>query len=375
MSVPDVLIVGGGIIGLTAAHALVTQGGVRVTVTDRSDLGREASWAGAGIIPPGDPARAAHPLDRLRAITAVRLPTFSADLLARTGIDNGYTLCGGVEFLEEDEAEVVAAWQAEGIDFERLTPAEVRRRHPAVAAPDGPPAYHLPGMAQVRNPRHLRGLVAACGDLGVQLLPHTPVTGFTVVGDRITAAETPAGPLAAGVVLVAAGAWSDNLLARLGARLAVRPVRGQIVLFGGEPLFWPVLLQGKRYLVPRPDGRVLAGSTEEEAGFVKETTPEGVAGLTAFARRLVPGLADAPVERTWAGLRPGSPDGVPSIGRLPGWRNVFVAAGHFRAGVQLSVGTAELLADLILGRAPSADPEAFAPGRPPTPPVKPAFRS
>ena len=135
-------------------------------------------------------------------------------------------------------------------------------------------------------------------------------------------------------------------------------------------------MAGKRYLVPRQDGRVLAGSTEEpEAGFVKANTPEAVRGLTDFARGLVPALADAEVETTWAGLRPGSPDGMPFIGSVPGYGNVFAAVGHFRAGIQLSIGTGELVRDLILGRPTAVPADAFRLDRVPNLSTRPAFRS
>jgi glycine oxidase len=177
--------------------------------------------------------------------------------------------------------------------------------------------------------------------------------------------------------LIAAGAWADRLLGPLGLRTGVHPVRGQIVLFRSPtPLLSRVLCVEKRYLVPREDGRILAGSTEEpEAGFEKRTTEAGVAGLVSFATGVLPALASAPIEKSWAGLRPGSPDGMPFLGRVPGWDNAFVAAGHHRAGIQLSPATGRLMANLIQGRPTGLPIEAFRPDRPPAPPVPTAFRS
>ena len=137
----------------------------------------------------------------------------------------------------------------------------------------------------------------------------------------------------------------------------------------------PLLLQGKRYLVPRTDGKILAGSTEEEAGFDARTTTEGVAGLTAFARELLPSLASAPIEKSWAGLRPGSPDGLPYLGNVPGWENLHIAAGHFRAGLQLSPATGLVMAQHLLGKPTLLALEAFRLDRPAGPPVQTAFRS
>jgi glycine oxidase len=221
-------------------------------------------------------------------------------------------------------------------------------------------AYHLPDMAQLRNPRHLQALIAACHARGVKLLSGRPAVGFTTTGKRITAVKTLDGAISAERVLLALGAWTDPLLEGLGWKPGIRPVRGQIVLLNpGPPCFRHILLWGARYLVPRPDGRVLAGATEEDAGFDKRTTAAAVADLIQLATRLVPSLAGAAVERCWAGLRPGSPDGLPFLGLLPGWDNIFIAAGHFRAGIQLSPGTALVMKEMLLGQPLSLSLDAF----------------
>ena len=151
-----------------------------------------------------------------------------------------------------------------------------------------------------------------------------------------------------------------SLLAGLGWHLDIHPVRGQIALLNPvSRLFQHVLMWGPRYLVPRQDGRVLAGSTEEHAGYDTHTTVRAQQELLAFACRLVPGLANAALERGWAGLRPGSPDGLPFIGPVPGYDNLLVAAGHFRAGIQLSPGTAQLLKEIILNQPPVIPIEPF----------------
>jgi len=149
-------------------------------------------------------------------------------------------------------------------------------------------------------------------------------------------------------------------LSKLGWRPGVRPVRGQIVLLNtGVEGQRPVLLCGKRYIVPRGDGRVLIGSTEEEAGFDTRTTAEAIGGLLSFATSLLPSLARAAVERCWAGLRPGTPDGWPFLGSVPGCENVFVGTGHFRAGLQLSPASGLVLAQLLCGSKPFVSLDAF----------------
>jgi glycine oxidase len=210
------------------------------------------------------------------------------------------------------------------------------------------------------------------------IAPDAPVVRLRLDGRRVTTAVSESGrEWAAGQFLIASGAWSDRLLGPLGLRTGVHPVRGQMVLFRPPaPLLQRVLCFDKRYLVPRADGRILVGSTEEpEAGFEKRTTEAGVAGLIRFATEVVPALANTPVEKTWAGLRPGSPDGMPFFGRVPDWDNAFVAAGHHRAGIQLSPATGRVMADLVLGRTPALPVEAFRPDRQPGPPAATAFRS
>ena len=345
----DILILGGGVIGLTAAYFLAREG-VRVEVIDRGDFGQEASWAGAGILPPGDPAHARTPFDQLRSHSAALFPTLSAELRERTGIDNGYLCCGGLEFVGDHEAAAEQEWCGEGIEAERVENESLRRLEPALAGDLGP-ALHLPGMSQLRNPRHVKALLAGCAAWGVRLRPGCPAHGFEQRGGRVLAVRTSEGPLSAGRYLVATGAWTEPLLEQVGWRPGIRPVRGQIALLNMRvPLLRRVLLWGPRYLVPRPDARVLIGSTEEDAGFDKHTTAAAIGELLALASRLVPALADAHLERCWAGLRPGSPDGLPFLGAVPGHDNLCVAAGHFRAGIQLSPGTGLVMKELLLGQ-------------------------
>lgn len=355
---PDVVILGGGVIGLTTAYYLA-RAGVRVQLLDQGDFGQEASWAGAGILPPGNPRCARTPFDQLRARSVSLFPQLSEELKSRTGIDNGYLRSGGLEFVGSDAGHAAEEWRGEGIEVQNLTDQEVHEREPLLAADLGM-AVFLPGMAQVRNPWHLRALIQACQDLGVALHPRQGARDFVRDGARVRAVRTAAGEIAADTFVIAAGAWSDQLLAGLGCRLGIHPVRGQIVLLHPEkPLLRHILLWGARYLVPRGDGRVLIGSTEEHAGFDKHNTAAGVQGLLELATALVPALGQAPVEKSWAGLRPGSKDGLPTIGRVPGCDNLFVAAGHFRAGIQLSPGTALLLKELILKETPSTPSAAF----------------
>jgi glycine oxidase len=356
---PDVLILGGGVIGLSTAWYLA-QEGVRVTVVEKDDIGRQASWAGAGILPPTDLRLARSPIELLRAHSGLLYPDLSAQLRAATGIDNGFIVCGGIELPVDDAHELpTEEWHQDGIAFERLTRDGLHHHAPELSSRYTHGVW-LPGVAQVRNPWHLRALQAGCVKCGVMLQPHWPVERLVVERQRVIAVEGSAGRLSAGHFLITAGAWSSQLLKQVNGSPDIRPIRGQIALFHtGKAGMRPILMQGKRYLVPRTDGRVLAGSTEEEVGFEAQPTGGGIAELLAFAFDLVPSLAEAVLEKTWAGLRPGSPDGWPYLGNVPGVENLHVAAGHFRAGLQLSPATGRVMAQHILGQATLVPLEAF----------------
>jgi glycine oxidase len=365
---PAVVIVGGGVIGLSLAYELANRNWL-VTVLERREVGREASWAGAGILPPAQLASAHHPLDQLAGLTVQLHPQWARKLTAETGIDTGYRQCGGL-YLAMTSGEVAAlhgqaaSWREEQITVERLTLDELRGSEPALSAPieSGAikAAYRLPDEAQLRNPRHLAALAQACRQRGVRLVEQAAVTGFRTQGTRVEAVVTSQGEFTADRFCLTAGAWSSLLLRDLGIETGVLPIRGQMILFRTDrPLLRQIVSAGPRYLVPREDGRLLAGSTEEDVGFHAETTVAGLQELQNFATRLVPALRDAQVERTWAGLRPGTYDGLPYLGTLPDWSNLVVAAGHFRNGLYLSPATAVVIADVLEERPAPIDLRLF----------------
>jgi len=177
----------------------------------------------------------------------------------------------------------------------------------------------------------------------------------------VTSVVTERGVYEADQFCITAGAWTAKLLQKVGYALPIVPVRGQIVLYQTErTLIRHIIEVGKRYLVPRDDGRILVGSTEENAGFEKVNTEEAISELKRFATELVPALKSARVEKTWAGLRPMSQTGSPFLGRLPGMENAFVAAGHFRAGLQTSPATALVMKQLMCGEESALDLDGFS---------------
>lgn len=354
--VSDVLCIGGGVVGLTTALRLA-ENGASVVVVDRQSVGREASWAGAGMLPPGNSSGADTAEARLRSYSHELWSELSAGLLEKTGIDNGYRVCGALQVCRpETSADYHRSTDQmirEGIPVDRLEHADIAQRFPGLD-PQISEAAFVPDFAQVRNPRHMKALAAACRMAGVIIIQDAADLRLLPQQNAGCDVRCSRHQYRAGRICVTAGAWSAGLLNRPDFQIPVRPIRGQMVQLQLPALpFRYVIELGRRYLVPRPDGLILVGSTEEDAGFSKQTTAAGVSELLQFACDLVPALHHANIVRMWAGLRPGSPDELPLIGQIPGWDNLYVGAGHFRSGLQMSPGSAALLTDLLLDRTPA----------------------
>jgi glycine oxidase len=360
----DCVIVGGGVIGLSLAYELA-QRGMQVHLIERGQVGREASWAGAGILPAGKHCKNDNAFDQLVGLSNELHPQWAAQLREETGIDTGLRHCGGI-YLARDQAtdrqlrQTEVIWRDRGVAVEHLTASRLADVEPALAPAidDGRIVSALLSSdeSQLRNPWHLQALLSACLARGVRVSTGVSVEDVERRENRVEAVRTSAGRIPAGQVCFATGAWSRGILERLGVQLALKPIRGQIVLMRCQrPLLRRIVNDGLRYLVPRLDGRVLVGSTQDDVGFDRRTTAEGVEGLIRLALDLAPELGRATIERTWAGLRPGTADGMPYLGSIPGLENAFVAAGHFRSGLTMSPATAIVMSELIRGEEPSID--------------------
>jgi len=361
----DVLIVGGGVIGCSLARELAGRG-VRVTLLERGELGEEASTAAAGLLSPQAECEAPGPFFDLALESRNLYSGWACALEAETGIEVGYHKAGTLRcsFGEPEDERLFASllWQrAAGLPVERLGRAEVEEHLEGRLSPEVREALFFPEDAIVHNGWLMRALRRAIEIRGARVLTGRRALSFRLENGACRGVETDAGPLEAGAVVDAAGAWA-GFDSALPFAVPVEPVRGQIVELRSKDAPLPEVVQSRQvYLVPRPDGTLLAGATVEHAGFEKQVTAEAVAALTSAALRLVPSLKEASFSRAWAGLRPGTPDGLPLLGpcEVPG---LFFAAGHFRNGILLAPVTALLLADLLTGaRCPGLAP--FSPKR------------
>ena len=358
----EVVVVGGGVMGMLVARELL-QRGISVTLIEKSEPGTEASWAGGGIVSPLYPWNYVPAISALSSWAQDYYPLLVEQLLAETGIDAELNPCG-LLMLDPPEADKARQWAAQfGKPIQDVTRDFVAGQEPA-ATQAFETALWLSYVSNVRNPRLLQALKASLllrdhfeliSQRQIDRLEST-ATGVTVrSGSELWSAQK---------VIVCAGAWTSQLLQSFELMLPVVPVRGQMLLFDARPgLINSIILKDGKYVIPRRDGHILAGSTTEEVGFDKSTTEDARDLLLHHAFDIVPALKSVPVVKQWAGLRPGAPGGLPFIGAIPGAENVFVNAGHYRNGLVLAPASARLVVDLVLGSTPIVDPAPYDPAR------------
>ncbi|MCQ4262309.1 glycine oxidase ThiO [Stutzerimonas stutzeri] len=357
----EVIVVGGGVIGLLSAYRLAEAGKV-VSLLESGAVGSEASWAGGGIVSPLYPWRYSPAVTALAHWSQDFYPQLGERLLEETGVDPEVHVTGLYWLDLPDEAEALDWAERHGRPLASVAMEAVHQAVPSLGDGYGRAVY-MEGVANIRNPRLLRALSEALRQLpNVTVVEHCPVEGFLHDGARVTGVRTGQGEMRADQVVVAAGAWSARLLATLGLEIPVKPMKGQMILFKCAEDFLPsMVLAKRRYAIPRRDGHILVGSTLEDVGFDKTPTEDALESLRATAIELLPALADAQVVKHWAGLRPGSPDGVPYIGPVTGFDGLWLNCGHFRNGLVLAPASCQLLVDLMLEQTPIVDPAPYAP--------------
>ena len=358
---PDMIVVGGGVVGMLTAWTL-GQAGAEVVLLERGETGREASWAGGGIVSPLYPWRYSAAVANLAHWSQDFYPPLGDRLLADTGLDPEVHVTGLYWLDLDDQAEALAWAKAHGRPLSEVDIGAVHEAVPVLGR-GFMRAVYMSGVANVRNPRLAKSLREALIRLpNVSVRERVEVTGFLRAGERVNGVSTEQGDFTAESVVLAAGAWSGELLAKLGLVLPVEPVKGQMILYRCAPDFLSSMVLAKgRYAIPRRDGHILVGSTLEHAGFDKTPSDEALKSLRASAEELIPALAGKEPVNHWAGLRPGSPQGIPFIGEVPGHRGLWLNTGHYRNGLVLAPASCQLLADLMQRRQPIIEPAPYSP--------------
>src|SRR4051794_9558276 len=355
----DVVVVGGGAIGLCCAWR-IAQRGARVVVLDRDGPPAGATRVAAGMLAPiGELAFGEPKLLRMTIAAADIYPDFVAKLEAASGLGSGYARHGALHIaLDRDEAaelrRVHDLQRSLGLGAEWLPPRRCRELEPGLS-PSFNGGVHAPDEAAIDPRRMTAALLAALAGAGVEVRSGADVVAPILDGERLEGVRTATGEqLRADNVVLATGAWAggENWLPE-SARPPVRPVKGEILELrsaGGEAPCERIVASERVYLVPRPDGRLIVGATTAERGFDATVTAGGVHELLREAYRLLPDVAEMELVEAMAGLRPGTPDNLPLIG--PGaLEGLILACGHYRNGILLAPLTGEAVAGLLTGGA------------------------
>jgi glycine oxidase len=357
---PDVVVVGGGVIGCSVARELARRGS-SVVVVERDSPGRRATWAAAGMLSPLGESGGTGPFLELADASLRLYAAFALALREESGIDVEYRTGGKLHVaLDGDDAELhvlATSPAADRFGVRLLDGAEARRLEPAISGRVSA-GLLVERDYRVNNRLLTQALLASGMAAGVTFRNASPVTALLNRGDHAAGVRLASGEeVEAGHVVIAAGAWSPQIEG-LPRPLPVQPVKGQMFAVDArardaqrpaEPLLNRVTYASRCYVIPREDGRLLIGATVEDAGFRKGATPRGIAALMAAAMDVIPVIADLPLVETWAGFRPATPDGLPILGTDPTLNGLVYACGHYRNGILLAPVTATAIADIVTG--------------------------
>ena len=351
---PEVLIIGGGVIGLSIARELHKQGLRRITLVEKGVCGEEASSAAAGMLSPQVEADEPSAFFDLCCASRDLYPVFADELLNETGINVELDRTGTLylAFNDEDVTEIRkrVEWQTKiGLSVEIFAENEIRHIEPVVSK-NAHAASFFPNDGQVENRKLISALKCYADINGIEIRENIQVEKLIVLDGPVTGAESGDQVITAEITVIATGAWTSLIkLGPIDMPVKVEPVRGQMIAFRPvERLFRHVLCSSSGYMVPRLDDRILAGSTSEKVGFDKTVSEAAALTLKEMAFEMVPDLADLQITDQWAGLRPFAYDCLPVLGSIDGFENLFFATAHYRNGILLAPLTAKLVADKLV---------------------------
>ncbi len=361
----DIVIVGGGVIGLTLARELRKRGGGRIAIVERGKPGQEASHAAAGMLSPTVDTVEPTSIYDLCVRSREMFPDLAAELLEETGIDIEFDRSGTLlaAFVDKDAEYIRSLFVRQremGFSVHHLSRAETLAAEPRIAKAVRESLFY-PRDWQVENRKLLTALEKSIKSMGVSVIENASVSALVVENGRITGVEIDGGLFSAKVVILATGAWTSLIkMGSVSLGVAVEPVRGQMISYARRAReFRRVIYTPRGYLVPRIDGRILVGATVENVGYDAGLTESGVSGLAECAAEIAPHLTGEPIAEHWAGLRPFANGGRPLIGPIPGVDGAYLATGHYRNGILLAPITAKMIADKIIDGATSEYFELF----------------
>jgi glycine oxidase len=361
----DVAIAGAGLIGSSIAYELA-QAGLKVAMFDRAEPGREASWASAGILSPAPESPAMISMVPLAKASMNLYPALVANVEEISGEKVGYRPKGTIDvFFTKDAipdlSTLIALHHGMGLKAEPLRAEDARELEPSLS-PELEAAALRPEEASIDNRALTHAMLSAAKKSGVEVFAGISVTGIVQEGERCTGLKLGAEKVSAKWTVIAAGCFSAEIEG-VKEFAPVRPAKGQMVSLRADGLKIERVIWGEKiYIVPRNDGRVLAGATVEYVGFDKQVTAGGIEKILSAAIEVIPEFANARIEETWAGLRPDSPDHLPILGPTD-IDGLVIATGHFRSGVLLTPITARLVRQWVTERSVELDWERLSPTR------------
>jgi len=356
--ISEITIIGSGAIGLLTAREFINAG-YSVTLIDKSLSGKESSWAGGGILLPLYPWRQPKAISSLVIESNKHYSALSSDLFNATQIDPEWYDCG-LLICKNPDIDLATDWCDQyNISYQHADNSFFNDLNTQIDNP-----LWLPNIAQARNPRLLKSLKTYLLDAGVNFIENCEILDANINNAHVSSLVTRTGSIEVDQLIICTGAWTGQLSKKLLPDSLyspdISPVKGQILLFDANPdTLLNMVLDNDYYLIPRRDGKILAGSSVEHTEFDKSTSPETKEKLAHFATELFPALKDFPIIHHWAGLRPGTQQGIPYIDKHPEIKNLSINAGHFRNGLVMGPASAKLMADLILDRKPCVDPEPY----------------
>lgn len=363
-----IAIVGAGITGLMSALELLEQG-CSVTLFDQQAAGQAASWAGGGILSPMYPWRYPAAVNALARHAKPMYQDWNQKLQPFTGIDFQIHETGMLIFDESDfeiGLSCAKTHQDPQQQAELLDQAKLQQINPRINQSKFKQAIYFPELANIRNPRLLQSLISYLKQHPrVTWQENCKITRLNIQQSCVKSIVDKNGQVfQADQFVIATGAWSQHWSQQLGLEIPVQPVQGQMLLFKTPENWLPTMCMHKvMYLIPRQDGHVLCGSSMRQVGFNTSPSSEIRQDILQACIEMVPELADFPLVKQWAGLRPSSPDGIPYIGKIPKLHNAWANFGHFRNGLCMGPASGKLLAQLILKQMPIVDPAPYDPVR------------